>query len=105
MRVHSKFFLPVLIGFPESEGRLECWGRILDLGALGARIATTAQLASREPLHLSFELHGESFAGLTGSVVRSGLDEDGYCRSEVRFASPGDRLRLGRVLRGLLASR
>lgn len=105
MKVRGASFLPLLIAFPEAEGRLETWGRLLDLGALSARILTQTRLAVRGSLRLSFRLRGEEFDSLPAVVERVETDEDGYCRCEVRFAEERDRLRLGRVLRVLLASR
>ncbi len=105
MKTQGASLLPLLIAFPEAEGRLESWGKILDLGALSARILTQSRLSAREPLLLSFRLRGEDFDSLPAVVERSEIDEDGYTRCEVRFTLEADRLRLGRVLRVLLASR
>lgn len=102
MRVNSARFIPVLLSFPEVEGRVEALGRILELRSTGGRIITRTRVESGAELKLSFELPGEAFAGLDVAVVRSAADSDGYHVLEFRLTGEEGKVRLGRALRSIL---
>lgn len=97
MRLDSRRLVPALVEFPGGE-REPGWGRLLELGAAGARLATRLRLERGERVALSFELPGEALGGLSAEVRRARLDEEGYTVAELSFPGSQARLRLGRAL-------
>lgn len=104
MRVQAARFLPVVIAFPEEEGREECWGRLLSVQAGAARLLSRFRLRRGEPLLLSFDAAGELFDRLPAAVGSVRRDADGWFLAEVRFPEASDRVRLGRWLTRILAA-
>lgn len=104
MRVEGARFLPVVIAFPEEEGREECWGRVLSVQAASARLLSRFRLQRGEPLFLSFDAAGEVFDRLPAVIMSVRRDADGWFVAEARFPRAEDRVRLGRLLARVLAA-
>ncbi|MEK9146456.1 MAG: hypothetical protein AAB339_12690 [Elusimicrobiota bacterium] len=105
MRAAGSSLVPLLLEFPESDGRPQSWGRFLELAATGGRMISQTRLSRGDGLRVSFSLPGESVSGLRADVLRARRDADGYFEAELRFLDEAVKVRLGRALTRLLASR
>ncbi len=104
MTARAPSLIPVLIRFPGGSARQDAWGRLLELTAGGAALATAAPLKPGEPLTLSFDVGGEDFRAMTARVAHVELDTDGQTLADLRFTDELERRRLSRVLLDAVAS-
>ena len=104
MRAGSPRWVPAAFGFPPEQARRECWGRLVELSASGARLASLTRLRGGDSLTLRFELPDGGVEGLRAAVVRARRDADGYWFADLRFPEARDRVRLGRSLSRVLAA-
>lgn len=95
--------IPALLVFPESAARLDAWGKLLELSALGARLETRCRLAPDERLVLSFELAGEPFSEVSARVTDAEADPHGYCIAGLHFTDETQKRRLSRLLLDVLS--
>lgn len=95
--------LPAVVAFPGEAARQAGWGRLLDLSASSAVLATFTPLSRLEQVLLSFELGEERFEAVAARVACARTDEDGYTRAELFFVDETERRRLSRVLLDLLS--
>ncbi|MFA6030231.1 MAG: hypothetical protein WC969_10280 [Elusimicrobiota bacterium] len=96
--------VPLSFVFPESDGRMEGWGRFVELHAKGGRVATLTRLAKGDVVRLSFEAASEKAELSRADVLKVFRDLDGYFVAELRFLDEGLQARLAKALVALLAS-
>lgn len=101
MSARSAVLMAVALRYPS--GRLEGWGRILELTAAGAVIETGDALARGEEVCLSFELFGERFVDFAAEISYAESRAGGTCRAELSWRDEIERRRLARVLLDLLS--
>ncbi|MDD5656393.1 MAG: hypothetical protein PHF00_03965 [Elusimicrobia bacterium] len=103
MSAKSAVFLPVLLRFPGLLAREDGWGRLLELAASAAVLASQSPVKAGDKILLCFEVHGEKFEDLRAVVEHAVFDEDGFCRAELRFNDEVHKRRLARVLLDVIA--
>ncbi|MFA6092004.1 MAG: hypothetical protein WCU88_05220 [Elusimicrobiota bacterium] len=96
--------VPLVLHFPERDGRNDGWGRFLELAADGARAATLTRLTKGDCLRVSFEAAGEKVELLRADVESVQRDLDGYFVAELRFLDEETRGRLAKAFLSLSAS-
>ena len=103
MKRRGAKLVPVRFSPNVPDGGAEGWGRFTRLAANGGELLTRFRLQKGDRLVLDFELTGERFGAFPAQVARAATDIDGYYAAELRFLGPSSQVRLGRVLRDLLA--
>lgn len=103
IKTRSPKLIPVLLVFPEHSARLESWGHLTELSALGAKLSTRIELQKTERLFLSFALDGEEFKGLQAEVNYVERDIYCYAQAELRFIDEVEKHRLSKTLLDVLS--
>ncbi|OGR82625.1 MAG: hypothetical protein A3J74_06615 [Elusimicrobia bacterium RIFCSPHIGHO2_02_FULL_57_9] len=103
MTASSARAVPVALCFPAPAGRLDAWGRFMELFASGGKVASLALLERGEKLALSFEVGDEAFKALSAEIIDARQDADGYYWAELRFLDEVEKRRLSRALLDILS--
>lgn len=102
MRVSASGYVPVRFRYPEPDSSMDGWGRLLDVSAREACLATRFRVERGQRLRLHFDMRGDAFEDVEAETARAWRDADGYYLARLKFCREEDALELGRSLRRFL---
>ncbi len=94
---------PVLIEFEPALFKMDAWGRLDEISALGGRLRALAPLGKGARIKISFELFGDKFEGLPCRTLECAKNADGYFEARLAFIDELHKRRLAKLLADVLS--
>ncbi|MBI5623954.1 MAG: hypothetical protein HY924_09260 [Elusimicrobia bacterium] len=96
--------MPVVVSFPESAARQDCWGKLDSLAPSGATLSTRFTVEQGERLFLTLRIGDYEFRGIAALAGHVRVDRDGYRLVGLAFTDAAQKRALAKSLLDLLAT-